>query len=79
VKSGEFSAQEEIASIQIPIRGILESKKIKFSIPTWKILDSELRNDIYAQMKKIYNMKQAKQGIDDFEYKKLKHFLSRYN
>lgn len=46
VKSGGFSSQEEIASIQIPIRGILESKKIKFAIPTWKILDQELQNDI---------------------------------
>lgn len=76
-KSGFGS--DEIASIQIPIKGILESKKIKFSIPTWKILDTELRGDIENQMKKIYSLKQQKQGIEEKEYKKLKHFLSRYN
>jgi len=30
-------------------------------------------------MRFIISQKQANRGIDDYEYKKLKHFLSRYN
>lgn len=55
----------EVAYTQIPVKGVLDTKKIKFSIPTWKLIDDELRNDIYKKMQFIINQKNANKGIDD--------------
>lgn len=55
----------EIASTQIPVKGVLNTKKIKFTIPTWKLLDEELQSDIYNQMQFIIQQKNLNKGIDD--------------